>query len=219
MVGFPSSFVFTSHLPKTPSGISEKNTLTGAAVHRAKEPRLPTNKIIPTKRTIIAAGIWKYVPKILKISKIPFEKFPFKTSVGTTKPTATAPRIYMIPTAIVAPIIVRTNVLLPPLTSLIYTPILSPPPTACKIHAIVMKKVQLKVGIIDVVVNSCAGSLPKPNTTTKAKTTKATPINKRAPPAKLVTFEIHETPLIQTHVINQNNRIEITAIILVLWFP
>ena len=56
--------------------------------------------------------------KIAKISKIPFEKFPFKTSVGTTKPTATAPRIYMIPTAIVAPIIVRTNVLLPPLTSL-----------------------------------------------------------------------------------------------------
>ena len=32
LVGLPSSLVLTNHLPRTPSGISEKKTLTGAAV-------------------------------------------------------------------------------------------------------------------------------------------------------------------------------------------
>ena len=116
-VGFPSSFVLTSHFPNTPSGISEKNTLTGAAVQSASEPRLPSNRITPTRRTITPLGIPKCPPRIWNTSKIPFEKLPERTSPGTISPTATAPRTYMIPTNTVDITITLTNVLFPPLTS------------------------------------------------------------------------------------------------------
>lgn len=56
-VGLPSSFVLTSHFPNTPSGISEKNTLTGAAVQSARDPKLPRKRMTPTKRTMIPPGI------------------------------------------------------------------------------------------------------------------------------------------------------------------
>lgn len=96
---------------------------------------------------------------------------------------------------------------------------LSPPPTACKIQAIVMKNVQLNLGVIVSTLNSCAGVSPNPKTTTKARITKIIPIKSLALPAIFVTLEIQETPLMQTQVVIQKIIIESTAIIFVLCSP